>query len=310
MNRDLQTAAEVEHLYRLNYFSEEFLVYATAYVENGNIRYRFNEKSTPMYQFCHRSLCEGIFPLPVEQHIKIKKVETGTRETERINFCKEIAQQIQGEYPIELFRLQRDYQNIFPNDAAYKILSVWKKDLMSCFSLEMLQLFEGAVKKAAISKHLTQSSYRNFVQWVEGRKIQIDDMFVDGSNGRTKVLSGFLYKNGTEWQVFSNAVEDVVWQRQNQHQKEGIVCTPIFRKSYSLEKHPAWRNVQWQEAFDNMLGQLMDQQYLERLEQLYALPTVVDKQDYQKCLDLFLQQGKDKAVGALRYYAALCNCGL
>lgn len=308
-NRDLQTAVEVEHLYKLNYFSEEFILYGTAYVENGIKQYRFHENSKPVYQFCKECVCNNRLSLPPEEYVKMIKVETGMKERERMRFANDLILQMQKLYTVEIFQFQKMYQNTPFYDSAYSILLEWKKDLLSCFSIEQIHLFQGAVEFARGAKKLSTASFRYFMHWIEKREIQIEEAF-ENNDDKIKSYAGFLYREDEQWKIFSNAVEEIVWKKRYQYQKNGIFCTPILQKSYCKAYHPDWKPIQWKVSFETLLKEQMNSQYIFKIMQLYDLPSVINPVELYKIIEKQERQHNDEAVAVMRYYALLCHTKL
>lgn len=305
--RDEACAGMVAVLMELKYFDEQFVYYATAYVENNKIKYRMHDKAEKMYRFFEKSTQKNLYPTEVIRYVEYKKVPSGKENDVAVEVQASVVEYMKEIYPKELFYLLRKTGAVSASNNAYPILLQWQDNLELCFEEDQITLFVGAVKMAYRAKMIDTVILQQFLDWADDKIAQI----VGHTNLKWRKpyqMHGFLYWENGKLKSYVNALWYKVAERQYALLADKLLCTPIFSKTYWLDSIPTRDLLKWRDTFEKEISVLMNDTYCDYLHQIWNLPSTVDRDWYQKLYSGIDVSQYPKAKKVLDYYGNIWRC--
>ncbi len=305
--KDADCAGMVAIMMELKYFDQQFVYYGTTYVENNIIKYRIHDKAEKMYRFFENSMQKHLYPLEVVRYVQYRKVPSGKETEIAAEVQKSLAQYLKDCYPKELYYLLQRVGAIHATNDAQTMLQLWQDQLELCFEGDQINLFAGAVKLAFQSKLIDNQTYLAYLEWIEDKLTQI----VSHTNVRWRKscsMHGFIYWEYGKQQVYTNALWQKAMERQHEVRANQLRCTPIFSKTYWMDSVPTWDLTKWRSKFEEDIAALMDENYLNRLQQIWSLPAVVDAALFQRLSQNVNVEQYPAAKKVIQYYGLLWNC--
>ena len=192
-SRDTTVSELVAQMMELKYFDEQFMYYATAYVENDVIKYRLNRSASAMYDFWANSMERHIYPTGVKRHVQLLKVPSGKEEEKAMEVRDTFIIKLQKMFPKELFQMLAALGAVPPTDGAKDLLEQWQDELELCYEEDQICLYAEASKEAYNRKILTDETWEKIKQWVKSRQEQISrNQNVIWNN--KKYIYGYLFE--------------------------------------------------------------------------------------------------------------------
>lgn len=300
-SRDVSTAEMVAIMMELKYFDEQFMYYGCAYAQDGVVKYRLNENAKSLYRFWKNSEENGIYPTNIVKYVRLLKVPSGKENERSVQVQKEFAEKLKATYPLTLFRALNDLGAEPAFDAAEEILRDWQEELELCYDADKIELFAGAVKMSFDAKLLKKATFARFKHWIEERKELISNS--DNVIWRDKrIFYGFMYWQDGQAKVYSNAEKVIVHEHRYELLCQKVFCTPIFAKGFWFDAEPVRKISGWRDIFEKYLFALMQDDYIEYLQQIRQLPAAVEKEKMDRWLEQIDGRQYPEALRVLNYY--------
>lgn len=304
MDHDAICVQEVNQMYNLGCFAEQFVMYSTCFLQEQTCYYFVSDKAENAYQFAQRQLNDDIFCLPINKQTQEALVPSGHRENLNQQFKWQAAQKLKEEGAREAARLVASMAKP-ANNVAAELLEQLKKSLAGCFEEEKLQIFAGLVQFAFTAKKITPLCYLQFQQWLA-------DVTQDMAGERIKhamherVYTGFAYfQQDGSIGYYYNAVEAMTLERQCALQCQKQLVTPIFRKRYCFNDIDQLNDIA--RAFKETLHSHLNASYRALLQQIYQLPGAIERERFGEIYDQQHHVDHPLSVQMLNYYGVLWN---
>lgn len=304
MDHDVICAQEVNQMYNLGCFAEQFVTYSTCCLLGQTCAYFVSDKAENAYQFAQHKLNEDIFCLPVHKQTQEAMVPSGHRENLSLQFKRQAAQRLKEEGAGEAARLVSSLAKP-ANNAAQELLEQLKKTLTGCFEEEKLQIFAGLVQFAFNAKKVTPLYYLKCQQWLADVMQDIEEERIKHAM-HERVYTGFAYlKQDGSAGYYYNAVKAMTLERQGVLRSQKQLVTPIFRKRYCFQDIDQLNDIAM--AFKTALRSRLDTNYLAVLQQIYQLPGPIEKENFREIYNQQSYSAHVLSVQALNYYGVLWN---
>ncbi len=301
-NHDKVCAEYYSTLLAMGAYDDEFAFFGTTYLEDGHRKAFISSNRLKVYEFVRECREKAIYPTPVENIVRRLRVNAGEKEM--------VGQQLKYDYAKKLnekfskqFLEELQYVSLCPiNNRAEKILSSVRDNLEGCFDEDALLLFEGAVDFAYEGKILTSEEYYRNKAWLDIERDFLTDKIRKASNFKRK-MTGFVYKKDGKVKYYSNAVEERTYEKRNELLRKGQRVTPVFTKEYYFNFFNELPGCL--EDFDKVLRFRMDQNYLELIDDLYAIRPDINEHTINQLEKKVHEEYGSACVEVLNYYKVI-----
>lgn len=301
MDHDAICVQEVNQMYNLGCFAEQFVTYATCCVMDNDCQYFISDKAENAYQFCQERLREEVYCLPVVKTTRSSLVPSGHREDLQQQFKWKAAYDLRGAGGSETARLLVSLARP-ANNAAENLLKAIQRSLNGCFDQETLQLFRGLLDYALAARKLSSLSYWKMQQWADTAQRDEEERIKHDVHER--IYSGFAYyRNDSEMHYYYNAVEAVALEKQSLMRCQCYRVTPIFKKRYCFSDIDKLTSIALD--FKTTLQQQFDRKYRMILRAIDTLPGIIDKSDFQAVYNQAKIEKDLLRQNTMAYYASL-----
>lgn len=191
------------------------------------------------------------------------------------------------------------------DNQAWDILYPWLQEIDGYYEEDALQLFEGAVNYAIITKHLGGEACIRIRKWLQKTRSQIAHrMQVKDNFERTFV--GFAYDTrDKQYAFFYNANQKALFDRQKELEQQGIFHTPLYTKQYWYHNSSELKDVR--SKFQAEMKLLMDDAYFMRINALRNLTHKALSDHWASCLLEVRDRCSEVAVEGLLYWGYRWN---
>lgn len=303
--RDLQVAEDIGARARLGWFDQEFNVFGTSFIQEGEQHYLISSNAERIEDFRAEQLCRDIFCTPVESLVKKCPVPAGTEELIARDIKVLLGKRLQKQYDANFLR---DFQQAFSmqaNDGAKPLLQEWQKRLDGLFDAEKLKLLELLADAARSAKVLTATSYQALIDW-------LDDVYQDmGDDPIVKDVYhrefySLTYWEGERCRRVINAQKSRLYKKADELGQQGILTTPIYGKTYWYNHD--YRLSDARQDFEVHLQSQWITAFLHTAHQINALPSSIDARTYQHFSQIWLAQYGAGIGRYLQNYAVKWHC--
>lgn len=294
--RDLKCSMDIAEMAKLGWFAEEFIVYGCCYVENGTVYYKVSSQNTELYHFQEDMMKQGIYVSPVMELLNRALVPSGRQDEYMLRTKIKLAKTMQQNCDEALLKSFAALAGNDDNDSAAALIYQLKKKMIGCFEREVVQLVGSIISYAYQQKKLKRQTYQELCQWLDYVYSQMeDDVVVKRNFSRT--FYGFAYriKNGTI-KYYTNASEGETRKRKEELLCKGTQSTPILKKTYYFDNQPDLLQVK--DVFVQQMKLWMDEEYMDYLRQIDALPAAISQEYYQE----FLTKVQQSPTGLMQNY--------
>lgn len=292
----------VEAMSSIGSIPYQFINYATCYKGHGTTNYFVSAKPENVYAFAAKQLEEEIYCLPIQRTSTSLIVPSGHKEELQQQYRLEAAEKLMDQSASKV--LDEIYNLSMPaNNAAEGILYQLQKSLQGCFDNEILQMFEGILEYTFAAKKISAITYIGYKQWLTIiRKDFEDDRVIHDVHERN--FTGFAYfrENGSIGYYF-NAVESGALIKRKELQCKRIICSPFLKKRYCYGTMDELNKIGTD--FRNTLHKRFSMQYMDLLQQIYDLPSLVNKEAFEWTYQEAAEEGKSLLKETLNYYGTL-----
>ncbi|MBQ3120044.1 MAG: hypothetical protein IJC12_04165 [Peptococcaceae bacterium] len=283
MSRDIQAASEVARRAELGWFDVEFTMYGSAYLENGKRYYQVSAEAEKIYESIDRNLQSGFLPTNVISMTEKVPVPVGMRDFIALEVKKELSLQMQQYYPIEFFVYLEQLAEKIEENTAFDFLDRERERLENCFDAKKLENFELLVEYMYLRRKIDTKNYRLFKDWLMNERKYMDIVIVQKGKSKRQFY-GFGYKTiaSDTVQYISNARKEVVYEKQYELERQGILVTPIFTELY--EQPQDVRLPQIRKQFEDDLKRFADYEYINNLQLICTKNSCMERNEFMKCL--------------------------
>ena len=302
LDHDRVCTQEVNQMYDLGCFAEQFVSYATACLIDKQGYYFVSDQAEHVYQFCQEKLRDDSYCLPVEKITRSALVQSGHRQDLRQQFKLEAAQTIRAENALSAVQTIASLASV-ANNVAAEVLERLQKSLNGCFDAEILQIFEGLLDEAFAARKVTPLTFWNFQKWLmEIKRDLAKDRITHDVHER--IYSGFAFVQADgALGYYYNAVMAMTLERRCLMQCQKKLVTPIFQKRYCFRDTNQLNAIT--EDFKATLRKRLDANYLAILRLLHQLPGPVERDFF---LSVYAQEESSAnrlLRNTLNYYGTL-----
>lgn len=299
-NHDRICQQEYAALRQMGMEDDELSLFGVAYVKEGRANCFISAYREKVVEFVADCREKQIYPTVMESKLKRIRIHAGEREQVEREFKLEFARDMKQKYPKEfLFALQKLAQCPIHNKAA-GILNPLRDHLEGCFDAGTLQLYKGAVEFAYDGKILTAADYQENKLWLKRESAFLTERVRKASNFKRK-MTGFAYIENGSTKHYTTALEERTQERRLQMISEGKIVSGIYAEEYQFHNYADLpKGIQW---FDDVMKDRMDANYVELLQDLYAIQPEIDKAAFALLEDTY---GADKYMKkTIQYYKTL-----
>lgn len=304
-DHDTMCMEQAGKLVQIGYLEYEIAAYGTAVYRDNDIYYYISAKEESVEKFIEQCYLQGLYPTPAKYFFKRYDLLHQSEEEIRKEFRLYVAEKLQEAYPKNFFGFMRGLTANVGTNAAWPLLQEMTRQLEGCFDLKQLKIFENLIKRLLPARLLTVEGYHLLKQWLnrEYEKLAIEPTKA-GVYQRT--YAGFSYrkKNG-EIGYFVDAFPYMAHEKQVGILSYNYLATPILTCTYFADSYTQLNVIK--EAFKNELKKYCGKNYLDIMGLLKELPTTVDNEKYNSCLEILKQEGEQQAVETMLYYGCLWN---
>lgn len=305
-SRDMCCIAAVGDMAEMGRFDEEFRMYGCACLENGKITYRVSPVAEQIYDFVADSAYEGRCPTAIHSHFETMPVPVGMRERLERGVKLNLARQLQAMYATLFFDSLAPFAQVPAQNGGFDLLDALREQIDGHFDELECQLLEGTMQLVVEAKQVDAVHVVELKQWLEKTRQQMEDTPVI-QRGIMRTFYGFcaLTPSGTV-KTIVNAQALPVWEQQAAMKRSGTLVGPVLQRTQWFDDAMAISD--GRSVFRRMLQQLEDKVYFERLENLRALPPVVDADAFRGCLGRLETEASAQAVEDFRGYGYRWHC--
>lgn len=305
-NKDLIAAGDFESAMKLGCFDKEFTYYGVAYLDaNGKVCYRISAQSGRLYRFIENSASEGVYPTPIVRNMVRRPAPSGHEEKIKLEVKKDTGRKLREKYNSAYFAALKVLSDIAPSNAAYVLLKEKQNELDGMYDAEQLKLFQGMVRLAVDSKVLTVQAEREFSEWIADVERQMEDDIVAKGQYK-KIMSGFAYINERgSLQYFYDAKPEVTYEEKAKCDRKCLFATPVFQKEYHMREMGEFPQVR--KNFIAEMKEIFTDGYLDLLQQIKALPSVIPVELFTKQCDIVKEACSEEAYTTFLSYGYRWN---
>lgn len=278
-NHDKVCAEYYSTLLAMGAYDNEFAFFGTAYMEEGKRRCFISDNREKTYAFIRECRTREIYPTTVENIVKRLRIHNGEKDrvTQELKF--EYAKEMSKRYPREYLEKLQDVALCPINNKGAELIGKVRENLEGCFDEDALQLFEGAVEYAYDGKILTYAEYETNKSWLKVEKDFLKERTRKASNFRRK-MTGFAYEKNGIIKYYSNAIEARTMEKRKELLCSGYFITPVFEKECYFNFFAELpKRI---EEFDRQLKELMDENYLLLIKELYDIKPEIKREKIEK----------------------------
>lgn len=303
--RDLTCIHSVAHMAEYGKYEEEFIVYGCACLEQDKIVYRISPFYEEIARFLEKANLKGSNPSPVHTFMNRCIVQTGQKDALLYETEIHLAKMLRERYSRLFFEQIEQCSNVNASNIAKVIFDELQFQLHGVFSEDYLQLFEGLVRLAYQAKLLTTETLEEIQQWLKKMNLQLEDeVAIKMPFQRTFYGFSYLDQEGKPHYKLNAQVFSVVSEQRKMIQKQYCV-TPVFQKVYSYDYGIEPKTVR--EKFKKLLETYYGTLYWSYWKQIKMLPAVVQKDHFEKAVQLLATSCSQDAQQALQEYGYAWN---
>ncbi len=307
--KDVSSAQMIHSLVEMNCFAQECSVYGYMWKDRaGRIKYTTSADETVIQRSFEQKVLESYELSPIKIWTVREIIKEETKDDLWMYLKLVLCDKLKENFNADYFSILHDLISVAPDDQARDILLPWMEELDGYYDEASLQLFEGAVAIAAVSKHLKPETYGMIKSWLQKTRIQIfSRMSVQDNYERT--FGGFAYENGAGGYVlFCNANPRAISDRRKEMEQRRIFHTPLYTKQYWYHAANELKDVR--ARFQTEMKQLMNETYFLRIDGLRNLEHEVLAERWTAGLEKAGKQCSEEAVNGLLYWGYRWNLNM
>lgn len=304
--KDVSSAQMIHALVDMNCFEQECEIYGyiwrdktdrvkiTTSDQEMNIQRSFEVKELEQYAMS-----------PIQKWTTRIVMREETKEDDIFLLKLQLSQMLAEKYNNHYFNILESLLELPPDSQAKTLLVAWQREIDGYYRENDLILFEGAVKYAFQTKHLTIEDYQYFFKWIQRTRTQVFGKFQVKDNYE-RTFWGFAYeKTDHSFGYICNANYKVILDRMIELDLQGCFHTPVYRKKYYYHLSQDINNVR--KSFENEIHLLMDENYLTRINALRNLIHQKGLEQFNSCICLAEKYCSKEAEEGIRYWGNKMN---
>lgn len=304
--KDVSSAQMIHTLMEMNCFAQECSVYGYMWRDRtGCIKYTTSDDEAVIQHSFEQKVLGNCEMSPIKNWTSREIIKEETREDLWLYLKLVLCDKLRAAYNQAYFDILHDLCRVDPDDQAWEILHPWMEEIDGYYDEASLQLFEGAVNAAAVSKHLTCETYGMIKKWLQKTRSQITHgMQVKDNFERT--FCGFAYESSRgNYALFCNANPRAVSDWCKEMEQQGIFHTPLYTKQYWYHAANELKDVR--SRFQAEMKRLMDNKYFARIDALRSLEHEALAERWESALIEAQTQCSEEAANGLLYWGYRWN---
>ncbi len=280
--RDAQVAMEVQQRAEMGWFDVEFTMYGCAFMEDGKRKYHVSAYEEKIYEFTEHNMKRDILPTTVQKITRKYPVPTGMRDEIAVDVKKELAKNMSQQYPTDFFEYLNNLAVQATEETAMPFLNTKIEQVSGCFDLKQISQVQHMVEYAYFSRKIGIQNYHLLLEWLAEEKKSMEESFI-AKDVFEKTFYGLAYREKGVMKYVVNARKEFVYRKKQELENKRIFFTPIYSDTYYFNHDISLP--QAREMFAQDLKQVIDQSYMEQLEQIYMHNTKISADEYTEHLD-------------------------
>lgn len=299
--KDVSSAQMINSLLEMNCFTQECTVFGYMWQDAvGHIKYTVSENEAVIRQSFERKVLKRYALSPIRSLISHEIIKDETKDDLWMYLKLKLCEKLKASYNEIYFQEMHALLLEPSDDQAWDVLYSWLQELDGYYDGDEFQLFDGAVDYAALTRHLTDSSYQALKRWIQKNRSQILHKMQVQDN-YTRTFGGFAYENQHKgYDFFYNANEKNVSDRQSELERQGIFHTPVYSKQYWYHNSSDLKEMR--KKFQSEMGDLMDETYFSRLDALRSLNNSALAAQWDASIMNIKVQCSEEAVEGFKYW--------
>lgn len=304
--KDVSSAQMIHALVDMNCFEQECVIYGYIWKDKTDrIKITTSDQEMNIQRSFETKELEQYVMSPIQKWTTRIVMREETKEEDVFLLKLQLSQALADKYNNYYFNILESLIKLPPDSQAKAILVDWQREIDGYYRENDLMLFEGAVKYAFQTKHLTKEDYQYFNKWVQRTRTQISGKFQIRDNYE-RTFWGFAYeKKDNSFGYICNANYKVVLDRLMELDLQGCFHTPVYRKKYCYHLSQDLNNVR--KSFENEIHLLMDENYLIKINELRSLIHQQGLQQLDSCILLVEEYCSKEAADGVRYWGNRMN---
>lgn len=304
--KDVSSAQMVHALAEMNCFEQECTVYGYAWCDNSRkVRYTTSDNEQVAQKSFNDHCMQRQAMTPLLMKSKRTVINEELKEEIYLGIKLDLAKMIKDMFNGTYFEALLEVLSAPSDSLAVPVLQRWANEIDGYYNSEDISLYEGALQYAYLTNHLTRQDFSNMQQWVQQYKKQLSDELQVKDNYQRTFL-GFAYETSTgKYQYVCNANQKVILEKANAVSKEGHFHTSIIEKTYWYHMSNELKNVR--KKFETDIRNIMDTNYLKRMEQLRNLPSLQRSSAWEKWQKEVENKCSIDAVQGFLYWGRMWN---
>ncbi|MEE0434584.1 MAG: hypothetical protein UDB11_04160 [Peptococcaceae bacterium] len=304
--KDVSSAQMIRALADMNCFEQECTIYGFVWMDHDGVRrYTTSEKLLYIYRSFEEKTLKHYAMSPIEQWTTRVVLKEETYE-DTIFFLKlQLSNLLKEKYNDQYFEIISRLCIIKSDSQAEEILAQWQEEIDGYYDADAIELFEGALHYACMTKHITKERYSLLYQWIQyyknqiGRKIQIKDNF-------ERTFFGIAYECADHsYNYFCNANQQVVLERMRALDNEGCFHTGIYSKTYWYHTSQELKEIRTN--FEQKLRTVMNDYLIKKMDFLRSLKIFGEQEFVNQCIKEVQQNCSIEAAKGLQYWVNRWN---
>ncbi len=304
--KDVSSAQMIHALVDMNCFEQEYVIYGYIWRDRTErVKITTSDQEMNIQRSFENKELEQYVMSPIQKWTTRIVMREETKEEDVFLLKLQLSQTLAEKYNNYYFNILESLIKLPPDSQAKAILEDWQREIDGYYRENDLILFEGAVKYAFQTKHLTMEDYQYFFKWIQRTRTQVFGMLQVKDNYE-RTFWGFAYeKSNRSVGYICNANYKVVLDRLMQLDLQGRFHTPVYRKKYCYHLSQDLNNVR--RSFENEIHLLMDEKYLIKINELRSLIHQQGLQKIDSCILLAEKYCSKEAVEGIRYWGNRMN---
>lgn len=304
--KDVSSAHMIRSMVEMNCFAQECSVFGYMWKDRaGHVKYTTSDDETVIQHSFEQKVLENCEMSPIKHWTSREIIKEETRDDLWMYLKLVLCDKLRAEYDPVYFYILHDLCTVTPDNQAWEILQPWMEEIDGYYDEASLQLFEGAVDVAAVSKHLTRETYGMIKKWL----LKIRSQITHGTQVKDnyeRAFSGFAYESSRgRYSLFCNANSRAISDRRNEMEQQGIFHTPLYTKQYWYHTANELKDVRVR--FQAEMKQLMDAIYFARIDALRGLEHKILAERWESAFAEARMRCSEEAVKGLLYWAYRWN---
>lgn len=304
--KDVSSAQMIHSLVEMNCFAQECNVYGYMWKDSaGHIKYTTSDDESVIRRSFERKVLAHYEMTPIKSWTAREIVKEETKDDLWMYLKLRLCEALRLNYDQVYFQTLNELCSLPADNQAWDILYPWLQEIDGYYDEDALQLFEGAVNYAIITKHLGGEACIRIRKWLQKTRSQIAHrMQVKDNFERTFV--GFAYDTrDKQYAFFYNANQKALFDRQKELEQQGVFHTPLYTKQYWYHNSSELKDVRTK--FQAEMKLLMDNAYFMRINALRNLTHKALSDHWASCLLEVRDRCSEVAVEGLLYWGYRWN---